>query len=277
VKRDLLKSLTLAAICLLTVFSVARAAQNDSVYRYRKGFHLSPERPPTKKELSWLINGIKSLTGFSAIKIDSNGDLTIADPSQFSGGSARARDLFTAALDGDESFTIESREHSAQIAFAQLDSVLRYSDGTGRSFEDWRIRIDFADFRELRGDEAAIASFGPGMAFMHELTHAILRYPDPVDANDQLGDCERYLNRIRSELKLPLREHYYPKNRLAVALGSLSEISQGTITFVQDYESPKKQKEFPVTFDLNKVFDLSKARPRGVVWHSELLARRSTQ
>lgn len=276
-KRDLLKSLTLAAICLLTGFSVARAARNDSVYRYRKGFHLSRERPLSKKELSRLFNGIKSLTGFSAIKIDSNGDLTIADRSQFCGGSAIARGLFTAALDGDESFTIESHEHSAQIAFAQLDSVVRYSDGTGRSYEDWRIRIDFADFRELRGDEAAIASFDPGMAFMHELTHAILRYPDPVDANDQLGDCERYLNRIRAELKMPVREHYYPKNRLAVVFGSLAEISQGTIIFVQDDESQKKQKEFPVTFDLNKVFDLSKARPRGVVLHSELLARRSTQ
>jgi hypothetical protein len=275
VKRDLLKSLTLAAICLLTVFSVARAARNDSVYRYRKGLHLSRERQPTKKELRLLINGIKSLTGFLAIEIDDNGDFIIADRSQISGGSARARALFTTAIDGEESFTIESCGHSPLIAFAQLDSPLRYSDGTGRSYEDWRIRIDFADFRELRGDEAAIASFGPAMAFMHELTHAILRYRDPVDANDQLGDCERYLNRIRAELKLPLRGHYYPKNRLANAFGSLSEISQGTITFVQDGESKKTQ--FPVTFDLNKVFDVSKARPRGVVLHSELLARRSTQ
>jgi hypothetical protein len=277
VKRDLLKSLTLGAICLLTVFSVARAVHNDSVYRYRKGLHLSGERQPTKKELGLLINGIKSLTGFLAIEIDAKGDFMIADRSQFSGGSARARELLTAAIDGEESFTIESCGHSALIAFAQLDSALRYTDGTGRSYEDWRIRIDFADFRELHGEEAAIASFGPGMAFMHELTHAILRYPDPVDANDQLGDCERYLNRIRAELKLPLREHYYPKNRLAVAFGSLSEISQGTITFVQDAESSKKHKEFPITFDLNKVFDLSKARPRGVVLHSELLARRSVR
>jgi hypothetical protein len=277
VKRDLLKSLTLAAICLLTVFSGARAARNDSVYRYRRGLHLSGEHQPTKKELHLLINGIKSLTGFSTIEIDVHGDFMIADRSQFSGGSARARELFIAAVNGEESFTIESCGHSPLIAFAQLDSPLRYTDGTGRSYEDWRIRIDFADFRELRGDEAAIASFGPGMAFMHELTHAILRYPDPVDANDQLGDCERYLNRIRAELKLPAREHYYPKNRFAVVFGSLSEISQGTITFVQDDESQEKQKEFPVTFDLNKVFDLSKARPRGVVLHSELLARRSNQ
>jgi len=277
VKRDLLQSLTWAAICLLIVFIVARAARHDAVYRYRRGLHLSGERQPTKKELRQLINGIKSLTGFLAIEIDANGDFMIADRSQFSGGSARARELFTAAIDGEESFTIESCGHSPLIAFAQLDSPLRYTDGRGRSYEDWRIRIDFADFRELRGDEAAIASFGPGMAFMHELTHAVLQYPDPVDANDQLGDCERYLNRIRADLKLPVREHYYPKNRLAVVLGSLAEISQGTITFAQDDENPKKQKEFPVTFDLNRVFDLSKARPRGVVLHSELLARRANQ
>jgi len=91
VKRNLLKSLTLAAICLLTVFSVARAAENDAVYRYRKGLHLSGERQPTKKELRLLINGIKSLTGFLAIEIAANGDFMIADRSQFSGGSARAR------------------------------------------------------------------------------------------------------------------------------------------------------------------------------------------
>jgi hypothetical protein len=269
VKRELVKLAALAAIFFLIVFGGPRATIADSIYRYHKGLHLSRERPLTNKELGLLVNGLRTLTGFLTIEITSNRDLTVADRAQISGGSALARDLFTAALDGDESFTIENWAHSSRIAFAQLDSVLRYSNG-GRSYEDWRIRIDFADFRELRGDKAALASFDPGMAFMHELTHAILRYPDPLDLNDQLGDCERYVNRIRAELRLPLREHYYPKNRVAISPGSLTGTPQGTIAFAINDEPARKQKSFSVTFALDQVVDFSKAKPRHVVQSAQL-------
>src|SRR6185369_11998591 len=214
------------------------------------------------------------LMGFE-IAFDKQGELTVNSQSELTGGSKTARDLLTMALASGHSVTIESANHAAGIAFAQLDSELRCTDGSGRYFEDWRIRIDFADFTELRGDQAAIASFGPGMGFMHELTHAILRYTDPVTANDQLGDCERYLNRIRAELNLPQRVTYYPATRLTSVPESLSQVNQGTLTFGNTDEISQTQKTLLVTFNLERVFDLRKARRREVA-QAELLVLRLT-
>lgn len=78
---------------------------------------------------------------------------------------------------------------------------------------EWIIRIDFADFALLKGDDAARRAFSPGMNLMHELGHAILRLPDPEGPGDKLGECERFLNLMRAELSLPLRQYYFPKTR----------------------------------------------------------------
>ena len=266
------RSAALTLICMLPVLGAARASAADAVYRYRKGVHLSREHPLTSKELDLLLNGLRALTGFSSLEVDAKGDLTIIARSQFAGGSGIARNLFAAALYGEESFTIESADHSSRIAFAELDSPLRYSDDSKRSYEDWRIRIDFADFKELHGDEAALASFDPAMAYLHELAHALLGHTDPVNPADELGDCERYLNRIRAELGLPERQHYYPKQRFTIGPG-LSQLCQGTLTFMTKDQNTGKQKQLLVSFDLNKVFDLSKARSKTAV-QSDLLARR---
>ena len=267
------KLAALTMICMLSACGAARASAADSVYRYRKGLHLSREHSLTSKELDLLLKGLHSLTGFSGIEIDTRGDVTIISRAQFAGGSETARNLFAAALFGEESFTIESADHSSRIAFAELDSPLRYSDGSQRSYDDWRIKIDFADFKGLHGDAAALASFDPAMAFLHELAHALLGHTDPVNPADELGDCERYLNRIRAELGLPERQHYYPEQRVTLGPG-LSQIYQGTLTFMRKDQDTQKRKQLLVIFDLNQVFDISQARSKAVV-QNELLAQRN--
>jgi hypothetical protein len=84
---------------------------------------------------------------------------------------------------------------------------------------------------------------------MHELAHAILKLPDPEGPNDPLGQCERYLNLMRAELGLPLRQYYFLKTRLARSPASLSQILQGELKFT------KKAEESLLTFDIAMVVD----------------------
>jgi len=238
----------------------------DSVYRFRPGFHLSEKSPPSARQLKLMLEELRLLTGFTEIQVLPNGDFTFGNRSLIEGGSEVARSLLKAANDGLDSFALESSEHSETIAFAQIESPLVYTDSANVVHHEWCIRIDFADFKELRGDQAAIKSFGPGMNVMHELVHAILGYPDPLTANDQLGQCERHLNLIRAELGLPLRQNYFPNNRYAASPESISKIFQGEITFVRRDDSSNQHKEYSLTFNVDRILDIGGARPRSLVY-----------
>lgn len=91
------------------------------------------------------------------------------------------------------------------------------------------------------------------MNMMHELTHAIFKLPDPEGPDDVLGDCERYLNRMRAELGLPLREYYFPKTRWARSPASLSQILQGELKFTHGDPHSKKAEELLLTFNIAMV------------------------
>ena len=101
------------------------------------------------------------------------------------GGSAIARELLVKAIDSSDSFSVESANNSTQVAFAQIESTMTYTDGANPRHNEWVIRIDFADFAQLKGDADALKAFNPGMNMMHELGHAILRLPDPEGPDDQ--------------------------------------------------------------------------------------------
>ena len=96
---------------------------------------------------------------------------------------------------------------------------------------------------------AAPGKMNPGLNLMHELTHAILRLPDPERPDDMLGECERYLNRMRAELGLPLRQYYFPQTRLWRSPTSLAQILQGELKFTDS----KKGEESLLTFDVAMV------------------------
>jgi hypothetical protein len=263
VKRSQQQIIRLVAVGLLLVCPSICAFGKDSIYRFRQGFHLSDKHPPNSKQLKLFLDELRGLTGFKEIQIKSDGDLSLGNRS-IEGGSEIARNLLAAAIDSKDSFALENSDHSATITFAQLESTLVYRDSTNVARQDWSIRIDFADFKELRGDEAAIRSFGPGMNVLHELVHAILGYPDPVTANDELGQCERHLNLIRAELGMPLRQNYFPSNRYAAGPDSISRILQAEITFARRNDSSKQA--YSLTFNLDRVFDVGGARPRSLIY-----------
>jgi hypothetical protein len=208
-------------------------------------------------ELSWL-SGLH-------LKVGSDGTVDYDRNLRVVAGSAIARQLLVNAIDSSDSFSVESADYSPKVAFAQIESTMIYTDGEKRRHNEWIIRIDFADFAQLRGNDAVLRAFNPGMNMMHELTHAILKLPDPEGPRDLLGECERYLNLVRAELSLPLRQYYFPKARVASSPYSLSQILQGELNFTHDDPHSKKVKGALLTFNIALVVDAQSVRSKGSI------------
>lgn len=247
----------LAGLCWLS--SLAHAYTPDLPYQFRPGLRINQTLTP--RELTGLIRELSSLSGLH-LKIDVDGKIHYDPKLPAVGGSAIARELLVKAIDGSDSFSVESANNSAQVAFAQIESTLTYTVGTNPRQNEWVIRIDFPDFTQLRGDATAIKAFNPGMNMMHELAHAILKLPDPEGPDDRLGQCERYLNLMRAELGLPLRQHYFPKTRWATSSVSLSQILQGELNFTHGDPHSKKSKESLLTFNITMVVDSNRMKSK---------------
>jgi hypothetical protein len=160
-------------------------------------------------ELNLVLEHLRRKTGFTRMRFDEAGFLTIDDRSQIAGGSAAARELLLAAVDGKKSINLQSHNRSAKVIFAGV--------GEGVKYINWRpeaqiltapIEIDFADFNHLHGPRKAMEAFDLGFVILHELCHAALGLRDySADVNAE-GDCESYVNRIRRELGMPERRQY---------------------------------------------------------------------
>ncbi|HTG93006.1 MAG TPA: hypothetical protein VL866_10490 [Pyrinomonadaceae bacterium] len=253
-RRSLYVVATLWCLC-----SFSSAYTQDLPYRFHPGMRISKMRPPTIRQLSGLMRELVFFSGLD-LKVDHNGSIHYEHELPELAGSAIARELLATAIGGPDSFTVESANHSPQIAFAQIESILDYTDRENQRATEWVIRIDFADFAQLRGDTAVLKTFSPGTNLLHELIHAILKLPDPAGPSDRLGPCERYLNLIRAELGLPLRQNYFPKNRIARTPESLSQILQGELTFTHEDPKLKNAKHSSLTFDLARIVDPKKVR-----------------
>ena len=226
-------------------------------YRFQPGIQFSKTRPPTNRQLSGLMQELALLSGLN-LKVDRNGTVHY-EKLNASGGSAIARELLMRAINGPDSFIVESTDYSSQVAFAQIESILDYKNGNVRATE-WVIRIDFADFAHLRGDTPVLKAFSPGTNLLHELIHAVLNLPDPEGPRDGLGLCERYLNHIRAELGLPLRKNYFPKNRIARSPESLSQILLGELNFTHEDSNLKEAKQLSLIFNIAMVVDAERVR-----------------
>ena len=247
----------LATILCLCCFS--RAYTQDLPYRFHPGIRISKKHPPTTRQLSGLLSELAFLSGLN-LKVNLNGSIHYDDKLPALDGSAIARELLTTAIDGPDSFSVEITNNSPQVAFAQIESILDYKDGTNQRAHEWVIRIDFADFAQLRGDTDLLQAFSPGTNLLHELIHAILKLPDPRGANDRLGPCERHLNLIRADLGLPVRQNYFPKNRVATSPESLSQILQGELSFTHEDPNSKKAKQLLLTFNIARVVDTQRVK-----------------
>ena len=260
------KILGLVCVVLSTLVTTNATASTtvDKVYRFRPGLHLSHQRPLSNKEIRTLLSGLSFWTGLSDICINTRGDIDLGDRTRFVNGSVIARQLLIAAVDSRDSFTIQSSNQSSTVAFAQIEATERYASGDGVHHNGWILRVDFADFAELRGDNRALAAFDPAINVLHELTHGVLGYFDPLEPDDELGQCERYINQIRNELELPRRAYYYPRSPDGKTTNSERKLT---------FRRPESGGELSVVFSLEKVFDLSKAKSRSAN-QSDLLAQR---
>jgi hypothetical protein len=259
--------LMVALLCCSSIW--AKAHTPDLPYQFHSGIRISQTKPPTIRKLDRLIRELSLLSGLY-LKVDQDGAIRYERKLRAEVGSGIARELLIKAIDGTDSVSVENADYSDQVAFAQIESTMSYSDGKDRRLNVWCIRIDFADFAQLRGNDAVLQAFNPGMNMMHELTHAILRLPDLEGSKDQLGECERHMNLVRAELGLPLRQYYFPKTRLAQSPTSLARILQGELNFIRG-EVKSGAREGVLTFDIAMVVDTQKVKSRSSI-PSDLLA-----
>ena len=268
-----LKAIMLLAIgifaCPSRVFGVS-----DDLYTFRSGIHIGSESSRTDKQLEQVLTSLRLVTGLTEINV-ANNEMTLGNRLHINGGSKTARELIIATLDSGDSFMLERRDNSSTISFAQIESTARYVDASGKRHSEWQLRIDFSDFEELVGDTKARAAFNPAINILHELAHAVFGYLDPYDGNDTLGECERYINQIRFELGLPQRVYYYPHYSLATGQVDLTFV-KAELMFVEARAEGRKPRELFVHFNVEKVFDFSKARSRTTI-QASLLAQRRAQ
>jgi hypothetical protein len=154
-----------------------------------------------------LVLSLRRITGYHALGFASDGSLYPGDCSGVSGGSAEARRILLKAFASVATFIIEDYSGSSSVTFGQAVREQLYSGRDGKSSSIWRLRLDFDDFQQIDASSEVRATFDEGFTFFHELLHG-LGYKD-AGRDRELGECEEIVNRIRNELGLPLRDHYF--------------------------------------------------------------------
>src|SRR5215475_6948755 len=202
------RSALIAAGALAGLFLLTRIAFAHSAFPKTPGVWLSGEagRKLSGARVEELTRSLRRITGFGELHFAKDGSLMTGAAQ--SGGSATARRILSCALSSGSVLIIEDHSGSPSVNFGQLDEGLRYEDViTGLSLEVWRVRLDFADFREMEASREVRDSFDAGFTTLHELLHG-LGCKDATSV-DELGEVEETLNRARAELGLPLRDQYF--------------------------------------------------------------------
>ena len=199
---------------LLLWLTLGSAVWADQV-RYRGGVRNAPEKPKmSDKQLQQVLKSLREKTGWAQLSFDAEGFLTCPNPAEFTGGSASARQLLSAALASANAFDLETHDRASAIVFARLAAPVHYESRlTGNKIDVYSLQVDFGDFYQLRGDNAALKAFDVGLVILHELAHGVWHLPDARTVDEEPGDCETYINRIRRELGLPERLQYQARLR----------------------------------------------------------------
>jgi hypothetical protein len=149
---------------------------------------------------------LRTITGWTNLRFDENGILRLGLVAT-GNGSESARSLLSRAVQGDRVIVIEDASSRHDVAFCRVVPA-RWLSGSGTNLPAYVVMIDFSDFRQIIGDDKALAAFNVGWGFMHELDHVV---SDSTDADQQglLGECENHINAMREEVGLPLRMDYF--------------------------------------------------------------------
>ncbi len=249
--------LALALLCSLTpvVFS-----EPDAPLRYRPGLrNSSGSQRLNERQLQAVLDSLRHKTSFLEMGFDESGFLTLGDRARIAGGSATARALIVAAVDGTRGFELESHYRSPHIAFARLAIGHIYEEVNGARIEVTPLQLDFTDFAHLSGNREALAAFDPGIAVLHELGHGVLDLKDAVGDATQPGECDEHVNRMRRELELPERQHYSPRLRMVGARGLAGMIAEAELLFVRtgNGSGRAKAEKYYVRWEVEKVSNLT--------------------
>jgi hypothetical protein len=219
----------LALLCMLASLAYARTDK----WRFRAGLRNSPgSQRLSAMQLQSVLDSLRHKTGFLSMRFDEEGFLTLGDRTRIGGGSATARELLIAAVEGDKAFELESHDRSSTVAFARIGAGPVYNNFTTKArITIEPLQLDFADFAQLHGSREALAAFDIGFAVLHELAHGVYRLRDTTDPG-YLGECERHINRMRRELGLPERQRYIARVRKPAPSESTIRIEQAELLFV---------------------------------------------
>ncbi len=205
----------LGVVCALFQTQRCNPAQAapDETARFRAGLRNSPGRQRLNADqLDQVLLSLREKTGWQSLEFDAAGFLVCSDPRVFSGGSESARRLLGAAIFGGAVYELEAHNGSLAVAFARLADGANYeSVQTGARISAHSLQIDFADFRQLRGEGPAIKAFDLGLLILHELAHGVWRLRDAAYGEEGPGECEAFINQIRRELRLPERQNYFAR------------------------------------------------------------------
>ena len=156
-----------------------------------------------------LIADWQKKTGYQSIYFDKNNKLVIDTKAGFQGGSGKARDQLSAAVNSADRFKLEAVD-TTKVAFASVDAGTTVVSASGQtSYTEYIVKLDFRDFKNADGDASAKEAFSVGLAAIHEFDHKLYNISDSPNGPTDPGPLERmYLNPIRQELGLPQRVFY---------------------------------------------------------------------
>ena len=155
-----------------------------------------------------LVASLRRITGFQQLDFLSNGALHLGEVNPLAQGSLKARTILQQIINSGSEVIIEDHSNSPLVNFGQLDEGTRYEDWVNhKKFIIWCVRIDFEDIQTMETSPVVRESFDSGITVLHEFLHA-LGHKDP-DNFGEVGECEEIINQVRTELGLPVREHYH--------------------------------------------------------------------
>ena len=148
---------------------------------------------------------LRLITGWTDLTFNEDGALRTGQ--HLAGGSQSARDLLNNAFSGARTILFEDASGRKDVVFCRVILAKPEADSSDQR-EVHLVQIDFSDFQQVIGDKRALAAFNVGWAVLHEVEHVVSNSNDPQQDNNA-GDCEGQINKMRRELGLPVRSSYF--------------------------------------------------------------------
>ncbi|MBS1808713.1 MAG: hypothetical protein JST84_11020 [Acidobacteria bacterium] len=246
-------SLFLAAC---TVICASEKKEAPDAYTYRPGVrNTTGKNQLNEKQLKLVIESLQAKTGFTGLRFDEAGFLTLDDPQRFAGGSASARELVEKAIQGKVQLVLENHSYSTKVAFASITNNLVFINMSSKAQMEHRsVHIDFTDFGKLIGSKEVRASFDLGIVLLHEFVHGAMNLLDRVDEWEEIGECERFVNTIRKELELPERQHYVARSQtVQTPMGWTVRMAELQFARTNYKNGTLKTDEFKLNWDVSRV------------------------